>query len=206
MNTASLVVAAGLALTVTAEAVQAQSAFDGAYFGFGIGKGNAETGQEGTSLEMPDAKGAIGSALVGYTASTGALVYGVEADIAKTNMDGTGTCNLRPCSAEVKSLASVRARAGVVAADTLIYATAGAATAKVDLTAQDSLGGDHSDDKRVKGWVAGVGVERPVADGWNLRGEVMRYGFRKRDYDLDVPYTNMKTDMTAARVALTHRF
>src|SRR5262245_32818956 len=75
------------------------------------------------------ADGAVAGGQIGYNIQMGRLVYGIEADISGTGIDGGNSC----CGHTVNYLASVRGRLGVTGHEnrTLFYATAGAAWADI---------------------------------------------------------------------------
>ena len=122
-----------------------------------------------------DGSGLLAGGQVGYNWQAGRLVYGVEADISSSWIDGSGGNN-DCCGHTVNWLASVRGRAGLTAFDnrTLFYVTAGAAWADVDYSSNGSFSDTHF------GWVAGAGIERALTPNLSARVEYLYYNSRRR--------------------------
>ena len=185
----------------------AQTAFDGGYFGFGLGYGHGTVSDfDGTgSLSMD---GAVGSAFVGWNGSNGNVVYGVEADISFGNIQGDAAC-INPswtCDAEVSTLGSARGRLGFAQNNTLFYATAGAAMGRVQLTTIDAVGNEFPDTQTATGWVAGVGIEGKLGTSpWHYRAEYLHHDLGEKTYNTDVPYT-AGTTVGVARFGLVMQF
>jgi len=121
---------------------------------------------------------------IGYNLQVNQLVFGLEADMSGSWVDGSTACPNAgfSCSHSLNWLASVRGRAGVAvnANRTLLYATAGGAWADVDYAATDvatgvSFGTGQSE--RHWGWVAGAGIEHMLAPNLTTRIEYLYYGF-----------------------------
>ena len=150
---------------------QAPFTWTGFYVGTHLGYGWSDINWQGTPAfdGSHDGRGWAAGGQIGYNLQVGKLVYGLEADISKSWIDGGNGC----CSHDVNWLASVRGRAGIAAFDnrTLFYVTAGAAWADVDY---GSLG-SHSDTHF--GWVAGAGVERALTPNLSARIEYLYYSF-----------------------------
>lgn len=78
---------------------------------------------------------------------------------------------------------TLRARAGLVVDDALIYVTGGVAAAKIDSTYSNRVPGDaneqHSFSDTRWGLTGGVGVEFALRDNWSLNTELLYLQFRK---------------------------
>lgn len=199
---------AAFLVAAAAHQASAQTVFDGAYYGVGVGYGKAETSETTGGFIMPDSKGAFASGIIGWNGSSGNFVFGVEADASFGAVNGSGLCGnpTWTCDADMKALGSLRARVGAVSGNTLFFATGGVAAARMKLMTDNNLGATYPDTQTVNGWVVGVGAEQEMPSGWNLRGEILYYEFNKKDYDLDITYPDMETKMTGVRVSMTHRF
>jgi len=178
-------------LAASVGTAQAQTVFDGGYYGFGLGYGNGEvTNFDGTGNLTID--GPIASGYVGWNASSGNVVYGVEADLSFGNVQGDALC-VNPtwtCDAKVKALGTVRGRLGVAQGNTLFYATAGGAAGSVTLKTINSVGTEFPDTQTATGWVAGIGVEGQWgASPWRYRAEYLYHDLGSKTYTTDVPYT-----------------
>jgi outer membrane immunogenic protein len=152
--------------------------WSGLYIGVHAGYGWSDLDwTEGGTTVGDSGDGWVGGGQIGYNWQRGALVFGVEADISGSGLDGSIACPnpADACAHDVNWLASVRGRLGVTGNGnrTLFYATAGGAWADVDYTASGRPG--FSD--RHFGWVAGGGIEHMLTPNWSARIEYLYYGF-----------------------------
>jgi outer membrane immunogenic protein len=131
-----------------------------------------------------DGRGWLGGGQIGYNWQSGALVFGLEADLTSSGIGGSTPCPNATfnCSHDVNWLASVRGRLGVTgnANRTLFYVTAGGAWAEIDYKAVNTatgaaFGTGFSD--RHFGWVAGAGIEHMFTPNMSARVEYLYYGF-----------------------------
>ena len=145
--------------------------WNGFYVGAHVGYGWSDIDWSGGFTDSQDGNGWLAGGQVGYNVQRGRLVYGVEADISSTWIDGNSAC----CSHSLERLYSVRGRLGVTSYDSLwlFYATGGVAWADIDY---GSLGfSGHSDTHF--GWVVGGGVERALTSHLTARLEYLYYDF-----------------------------
>ena len=152
--------------------------WSGLYIGVHAGYGWSDLDWTAGGTTVGDSgAGWVGGGQIGYNWQRGALVFGVEADISGSGLDGSITCpnSADACGHDVNWLASVRGRLGVTGNNnrTLFYATAGGAWADVDYTATGRPG--FSDTHF--GWVAGGGIEHMLTPNWSARIEYLYYGF-----------------------------
>jgi outer membrane immunogenic protein len=117
-----------------------------------------------------DGSGALAGAQIGYNWQAGRFVYGVEADITNSWVEG-GKAGC--CDHSIDWLYSVRGRLGLTSYDnrTLFYVTGGGAWADIDYA---SVGG-HSASQF--GWVIGGGIERALTQNMTARVEYLYYNF-----------------------------
>jgi outer membrane immunogenic protein len=114
--------------------------------------------------------GGVAGGQIGYLWQSGQIVYGVEADLSGSWIDGGNAC----CGHTVNWLASARGRLGIAGGGdgrTLFYATAGVAWADIDYSSVGSFSDTHV------GWVVGGGVERALTPNLSARVEYLYYGF-----------------------------
>jgi len=159
----------------------------GLYIGANVGYGwsdadwqfaaaSASTGHSGN--------GALLGGQIGYNIQVRQFVFGAEADLSSSWIDGSTACPDPSfnCGHSFNWMASVRGRAGVAVYGnrTLLYGTAGVAWADVDYTAKDAATGAQFgtgfSDTHV-GWVAGAGVEHMLTRNLTARIEYLYYGF-----------------------------
>lgn len=114
--------------------------------------------------------GGVAGGQIGYNWQAGRAVYGVEADLSGSWIDGGNNC----CGHTVNWLASVRGRLGYAGgfdSRTLFYVTGGAAWADIDYSSVGSFSNTHV------GWVVGGGVERALTPNLTARVEYLYYSF-----------------------------
>lgn len=144
-------------------------AYVGAQLGYGKGK-----------IDPVDGDGAIGGIFGGYRWDLGKTVLGVEAAYSGSDVkDGD-------YDAKLKNLGQLKLQAGYDLGQTLVYATAGVAHAKVS-----AAGDDYSD----TGYLVGLGVDYKVNDQWTVGGEALYNRFDSFDgtgEDLKVPTVSVK--------------
>ena len=132
------------------------STWEGPYAGISLGygfSGETEIAPAGTV----DTDGFVGNVFGGWNWQSGSFVYGIEGDIGYNGMEGDNF----NYNVEHGVDGSLRARLGVAATENvLVYATAGGAGSRVEVTAPAGDGfAAGSDDATLWGWTAGVGTD-----------------------------------------------
>jgi outer membrane immunogenic protein len=147
--------------------------------------------------------GFLGGAHVGVNWQSGALVYGLEADLEGSGLGGSGIGTFGNIhSTDLNWLGSVRARLGVaVAPRTLLYATGGWAFGDVEINS--SVG---SFDSTRTGWTAGAGVEHAISPFTTVRLE-----YRFTDLGSETFTNGLRTDtsdvsFSAIRAGISWKF
>lgn len=146
-----------------------------------------------------DGEGGLAGGQIGYNLQSGRFVFGVEADISGTFIDGSQAC----CSHEFNWLASARGRAGMTINGnrTLLYATGGAAWADIDYAAPgDGFSKTHY------GWVAGGGVEHMLTQNLSARVEYLHYSFDDATGTLGGISANVEPTLDTVRAGLNLKF
>ncbi len=113
---------------------------------------------------------------VGYNYQMGAVVFGLEADIAFSTLDDSialtpfGSINL---SSKVNSLGTVRGRIGYAFDRALLYATGGWAYGHVENSLTSALfpAANVSLSNNRSGWTIGGGLEYAMTNNWTIRAE-----------------------------------
>lgn len=152
--------------------------WSGAYVGAQLGYGKL-------SADDVDASGAIGGLHAGYRWDLGNAVLGTELDYNGSSVDSSDP------DAKLKNLARLKFQAGYDMGRTLVYATAGAAHAKIDLA-----GTSRSD----TGWFAGLGLDYALSDQWTVGGEALYHQFD--DFD----DTGIDADGTTLQLKAAYHF
>lgn len=211
------VLAVGLALTGTvafgADAVMQDPAvapqaapssvytWSGPYAGTFVGYNWTDFDQSGGP--SIDADGFIGGIYTGVNIQSDRLVYGIEADVGGSDVDGTGfnSATGLPVAGDSGVFGSVRGRVGVAYDPFLFFATGGVAVSNNELTL-----GAASDDNTHFGWTLGAGVEAAVTDNLSSRVEYRYTDYESRDYNLGNVEFSSGFDEHSIRAGLALRF
>ncbi|QEL21297.1 outer membrane beta-barrel protein [Bosea sp. F3-2] len=164
----------------------------------------------------PNGAGAVGGAQFGFNYQIGAVVIGAETDISATRLGGSDNVSLNPgtrfttrAENEVSMLGTVRARAGFVLGDFLIYGTGGYAYGLVDQ--KGSISPDNpattsgvaaSRSGIASGWALGGGVEYAILPGMTLRLDYTHYDLGNQKLTLQ-DYTGLAPTQYAVMRART---
>lgn len=159
-------------------------------------------------------QGFIGGAQIGRSWQSGALVFGIEADLnsfhLKKTMTKTAFFPLAPGSfqtvsvgAETEWLATARGRLGWgLNPAILIYATAGLALSDVSMSNftvgnsfAEETGASRSKSLRL-GWAVGAGVETALSATWSIRTEYLYVDFGSASTNLKIPNANLPGGLT----------
>jgi outer membrane immunogenic protein len=174
----------------------------GFYIGAHIGWGRAELESRlvdpffpfvGGELFSADQDGFLGGGQIGFNWQTGALVFGVEAQISWTDLgrDGSitvigplGGVNTLAHSTGVDFTGTLAARLGVAFGNALFYVKGGVAfldwSSTVAFSGPNVANGSISFGDTEFGWMVGAGLEYGFTPNWSAKIE---YNFM--DFDLD---------------------
>ena len=176
----------------------------GASAGFGVG--DTQTTVEGFPIADYDINGAIYGAMVGYNFQRGNVVFGVEATINGTDMDGSQGLLTSAITSEREMdwYATAVGRLGYASGKTLFYGFGGVAWADVS-SKLNVLGTTLLEDNETHvGWTAGLGIEHALTDHFTVRveyshvdlgEETTTYELGKRfsiDKDVDLKFDAIK--------------
>jgi len=165
----------------------------------------------------PDGSGMVGGAQFGFNYQIGAVVIGAETDLSATRLGGSQTTAANPggtrfttrAENEVSMLGTVRARAGFVLGDFLIYGSGGYAYGLVDqrgsITPDNpatTSGAAASRSGLASGWALGGGVEYAILPGMTLRLDYTHYDLGNQKLTLQ-DYTGLAPTQYATMRART---
>lgn len=165
------------------------SDWSGVYGGAVLGYGWGETRVEPDNDVSTD--GFIGGIFGGAQLQNGSIVYGGEADIGYSWLDGTNAGE----EAEAGLEGSLRARLGYAMNDrVLVYGTGGLAVGRHKVTS-----GVDSDRKTMVGWTAGAGVDVKLTEALFGRAEYRYTDFGNKTFSIP---GDARVDATQNRVML----
>lgn len=187
--------------------------WSGAYVGVSLGY--ACCGRDRVQL-APAPPGVIGSMSEhgafmglhgGYDWQRGNRVIGVEGSLSFGNIGDDLTNATASSRVRISPVTEIRARAGWVNGDGLIYVTGGLALGRVAYAAGDTaVPSNIQSTFYAPGVSVGVGYERMVSANWSLRGEYGYTLYRARDLTDGTQTTRATPDYHAIRVGLSQRF
>ncbi len=170
----------------------------------GYGSGTTDLSAPSGSVEF-DLDGVTGGLLAGRNWQSGRWVYGLEADVTFTGVEGSGTFGGNTVNAEIDWMASARARLGYAfSSGLMLYGTFGGAVADYNLPVTGTGGG--SGDATKYGYQAGLGAEVQVGKGWIGRFEYIYTGLTDEDVTYPLGSVNYDSDIHTFRGALVYKF
>ncbi|CAN5366163.1 N/A [soil metagenome] len=144
----------------------------------------------------PDISGAgfAGGVVGGFNYDLGGFLLGVEGDWAWGDSVADNDDPAEDTELKFDNIATIRARAGFLMDNTLVYATGGVAF--VDANFGGEVGDPagiriHADDSQwVTGWVVGGGMEHAFTEGLHGRIEYLYASLPDQDFDLSTGNAN----------------
>ncbi|MER8576140.1 porin family protein [Mesorhizobium sp. M1338] len=187
----------------------------GGYVGAQIGGGWSKVDQPwGFSEASPDifdqddadGSGVLGGVHAGYNWQSGSFVFGGEADINATSIDGDdggsgGDIN----GFEAQWIGSVRARAGVSFDRMLIYGTGGYAYLHGKADTRDP-GREESHSASFNGWTVGAGAEYAITDKITVRGEYRYADFGSKTIVFNNYVEDISPTLQTVTIGFSYRF
>ena len=173
----------------------AEVTWSGVYGGATIGYGWGDTDLPGNSISTD---GFLGGIFGGAQMQNGAIVYGGEADIGYSWLDGANA----GVSTEGGMEGSLRARLGYAMNDrVLLYGTGGLAVARHEVS--NVLG---SDTKTMVGWTAGAGVDVKLTEAMFGRAEYRYSDFGSKDFNLGGTVNSVDVNQNRVMLGLGVQF
>ena len=171
------------------------SSWAGPYAGLHLGYGFSGSVDDETNANDIATKGWLGGAFGGYNMQNGQFVYGAEADVNFSGVDGANA----GLAARSRIDGSLRARAGVaVNDDILIYGTAGVAAERLRVTHVPTA---DSDTNVMVGYTVGAGTDVKLTDQVFARAEYRYSDYGSKTFDLP-GVGNPSVDSSNHRVTL----
>lgn len=174
------------------------STWSGPYAGLQLGYGFGGRVTDRTLGGTVGTDGWMGGVFGGYNFQTGAIVYGLEADVNVSGVDG-GNAAL---AARTTFDGSVRARVGAaVTEDILVYGTAGGAAER--LRVNDGVG---SVTNTMLGYTVGAGVDANLTDQVFGRVEYRYTDYGAKNFNLPTGATRIDSSNHRATVGVGFKF
>lgn len=191
----------------------------GCYVGVHVG---GATGKNDTyfpySDNSTDPRGPLGGAQAGCDYQINSVVLGGIVDVSFGNIDDSAHYLVGPPIAvqipvtletNVKAFGTLRARLGYAMDNTLLYATGGAAMARIERDLSTPNAG-QSVSKTHTGWTIGGGVEHKFTENISVFGEYLYADFGKETYTYGPPLTPQShvadLEMNIFKVGINYRF
>jgi outer membrane immunogenic protein len=164
-----------------------------------------------------DVDGAIYGAHIGYNWQRGPVVFGVEAGLNGTDINGQDTVRSILGLIDINSereldwYATLVGRLGYASGNTLFYGFGGVAWATVDTTLSvPLLGFSTSGESDHVGWTAGVGIEYAMSERFSVRVEYSHVDLGEETATLGVGDFRIKDDVDlsfdAIKIGASYRF
>jgi outer membrane immunogenic protein len=217
-------IAPAIAADVAEDVVIVDPAYDwsGVYIGVqaGYGWGSNDYSALGSAVDF-DSDGFVGGLTAGANWQSGAFVYGVEADISYSDVDGsfvgpnTGfiPCADAGCTAEMEWFGTGRARLGYAVGNLLPFVTGGFAVGGLEGTADTQAcdlpaGSVCSYDDTEFGWTAGAGIEWGLTQKVSVKAEYLHIEFGTPEFNNAATGNARVDDITVdtVRIGLNYRF
>jgi len=152
--------------------------YAGVHLGYGF-SGSAETSVGGVTNDI-GTSGWLGGAFGGFNAQNGQFVYGAEADVNYSGVDGSNAGE----TARSRLDGSLRGRLGyAINDDVLVYGTAGVAAERLRVT--DGLGA--RDTNMMVGYTVGAGTDVKLTDDVFARAEYRYSDYGSENFNLTAP-------------------
>jgi outer membrane immunogenic protein len=176
--------------------------YAGVNAGYGFGTSNWDF-PPATSIKP---KGFMAGGTLGYNWQSGAIVYGIEADLDWSNVKGDVACpaGIAVCEAKSPWLATFRGRLGYAMDRWLPYVTFGGAYGKV--TANMIAATTDSVSKNQLGWTVGGGVEHAVMGNWTAKLEYLYVDLGSFDVAVAPAVNNISFKEHVVRAGLNYKF
>jgi outer membrane immunogenic protein len=176
----------------------------GFYAGINAGYGWGKSDWSALNVDTSPSGFIIGGTL-GYNYQTGSFVWGLEGDIAWSNLKGSTNCGLGlTCETSNKWFATARGRVGYAFDRFMPYITGGAAFG--DIEAKVNPLALTASETRV-GWTAGAGLEYAFLGNWTAKIEYLYVDLGSFGTTFTAPLpNNVSFKENVVRAGLNYKF
>lgn len=197
----------------------------GANAGYGFGEAkSSDIALNGTPFPSRNGSfhtnGALGGVQLGYNHQFGNVVLGVETDIAVASIRGSyvtdptqAPASQSHVSSKMKSLGTIRARAGYAVNNVLLYVTGGFAYGSSSTTITNFINRSsplQSASYTQTGYTVGAGAEYAFTNNWTVKAEYLFVKLNKKSLTfIESPVTattNASSTANIVRVGLNYKF
>ena len=192
-------------------------AYAGAMFGANIGRQDWAYQSNGAIVD-PAFRGWLAGGQLGYNYQIGALVLGIEGEIAGPGASGGKACpnpNFFTCQASIDNMSMLTGRLGLAWRQALFYAKAGAVWADTTVGTQFNLTGNippsggrlNETTVSSSGWALGGGMEFAFTEAWSAKAEYMHFDLGNESYAVDNGLiVKAKTAGDSVRIGVNYHF
>jgi outer membrane immunogenic protein len=197
--------AAASLLSLPVKADDDLNKWNGFYGGVNVGHASGTnhtdrlTGGEGSHIS-----GGFGGAQIGYNFQADRIVYGLEADIQRSDISGEAAVNSSDYrSQKIDWFSTVRGRFGYTFGNFLLYGTGGFAIADVKANVTSTF----LEDKQTQhGWTAGAGAEWAFDKNWMLDAQYLRISLDKKDFHFNDITNQNNSDFNVFKIGINYKF
>ncbi|MBN2438323.1 MAG: porin family protein [Deltaproteobacteria bacterium] len=195
-----------------------QKGLSGFYVGALIGYATGEYSSDMSEQVDHEPTGGLLGVQMGWSLSSGPMIFGIDADIARTNIEGEDSITMMgyksDVSHDINYLGTVRGRVGFMAGPVLIYGTAGLAMADLDnkivVSYNGQLIGSDEQDSWHTGWTVGAGIEYPITPNFSVGAEYLYIDMGREEVTMNIggyPATDKgDLNLNVARLGFKFRF
>ncbi|UFZ05878.1 porin family protein [Bradyrhizobium ontarionense] len=126
-------------------------------------------------------KGGFAGGTIGYNWQQGPVVFGVEADAAWADINGSVTAGGATFSSKIEDMGTVRGRLGYTFGPAMLYATGGYAWMENKATLS-GFGATDFGRQFHNGWTLGAGAEYMFVPNWSVKAEYLYKSFGSENY------------------------
>jgi outer membrane immunogenic protein len=173
----------------------------GALAGYGWGDSSHSEALGGANGSF-GADGWMFGGTAGFNWQSGAAVFGLEGDLAWSDIGGSGGAAAGTLSTNLNWIGTGRLRAGYAVDSYLFYVTGGAAWGDVE----GSVAGVASGSDTRLGWTVGGGVETKISQNWSAKLEYLYVDLGDKNLYTATGPVNVSYNSHIVRLGLNYKF